>query len=393
MLKLNSLVNRIELKWPPRFVHIIFSLLLLGPSLALAEMQMQTITMKSNAAKQDIEFDVYLPADYTSRVDSRYPVFLTTAGSSRMAMLTTQIDWLSHVDFGPIPKVIVVTLPDIDLGAVADKYTGASGALDDLTAKVLEQDLLPYVDKHFRTQPYRLIEGFSSWGNFPLFVFRHYPHLFNAYLVLSPALELDESGLVDSFQSIAANSRFNNKFLYLSFATFNGVDEHFLKIVEALKPLDGKDQTSIITKDIRHENYIASPVIGLNNGVSKLFSDLIPTPSRFTHSGYAGVQSYFKQLEAKYGFEIDSQTAILDLSFYYVETGEAQKALETMGHIVDLSSDNSLLLVRLAAIESQVGRHDKARATLNRALVLARNNGNEERTSYIQRQLDSLERE
>ena len=93
--------------------------------------------------------------------------------------------------------MIIVALPDITLtNEVQHKNALASGENTPLTIKVLQKEILPYIEREFKTQPFRIIEGFSTSANLPLGILAQAPALFNAYISISPALILDKSELL-----------------------------------------------------------------------------------------------------------------------------------------------------------------------------------------------------
>ncbi len=60
----------------------------------------------------------------------------------------------------------------------------------------LKQDLIPWTEAQYRTQPFRILVGHSLTGLFTLHTFLNSPDTFNAYLALSPALWWDDEALM-----------------------------------------------------------------------------------------------------------------------------------------------------------------------------------------------------
>jgi len=364
--------------------------LTLAQSQAFAAVQKQEITINSKVVSHALQFDVFLPDGYKNSAEIRYPILLTSAGQSRLPILLEQVSWSSHTSFSPMPKVIIVTLPDVNLGADQDKFTGASGELDRVTTEVLKKDVLPYVDERFNTQPFRIIEGFSSWGNLPLYVFKNSPELFNAYFVFSPALELDKTELVRSFSGFSADKQYRHKFLYLSLGTFAGNRDGFTKLNDVFKPQDGKNGFAFLSDDLSNINYLSGPLIGLDTAATELFSDLNPNMERFNQSGISGLKQYYLKLEEKYGYPLDMEGGVIDLGFHFADSKKVDKALETMAHIVDHKSNNALLLIRLASVEQRAGLKNAALRTFKVALQVAQQGNDEEKISYIKNRITDL---
>lgn len=352
----------------------------------------KAVNLVSSISDQTLTFDVILPKGYNDNSEIRYPVLFTTAGGSRKTVLTEQINWLSHVDFGPMPKVITVLMPFIKLEDNQTKFAASSGSLDLITAQVLEKELIPYIDKHFRTHPYRMMEGFSTSGNFPLYVFANHPELINAYFVSSPALAQDKSGLVSSFDSTSPTNAHKNRSLYLNLGSFTENKVPFKQLKAALSKWKAANTEGLSMEllDYSAMNYLSAPVILFDTAVQQLFSDRAPELSLFKQSGVSGVKRYFEQLKNKYHFEMDDTSILIDLSHYFANNKMHKQAMETIHSVVTSDSNNIFLLTRLAAIEGKTGNKKAAKQTLNKALNFALKEKNEDATSYIRYQLTQL---
>jgi len=361
---------------------------------ALATFQLQAkevtkeITIHSDIAQQDLTFHITIPSSYKSEGENRYPAFYTTSGQSRLDVLKTQINWLSHVGFAPLPQAFFISLPSIE----ADKFTKASGSLYSLTTQVYEEEIIPYIEKEYRTQPYRVIEGFSSNANQLLSIFIEKPELFNAYMIFSPALGLDKSNLVEKLLSQKVDNRYQYRSLYLSLGSFKENTAPFEKIQTHLATWARSNikGLEVITEDLSHRNYLSAPVVGLINAAEKIFSDRQPEAALFEKTGIAGVKQHFKQLNKKYGYELNSDNTIVDLGFYYAKIKQFKKAEETLNTLIKTSPENVIYLVRLSEIQQQGKNNEKAKTTLKLALKYAKDQNNDESISYIESRMTAL---
>ena len=68
-------------------------------ALANSKYDFVDIDIDSKITKQKLSVKVSLPLGYENTPDKHYPVFITTAGGSRIDSLRSQVKWLSHVDF------------------------------------------------------------------------------------------------------------------------------------------------------------------------------------------------------------------------------------------------------------------------------------------------------
>ena len=52
----------------------------------------------------------------------------------------------------------------------------------------MKNELIPYIETHYRTDPYRIFSGHSLGGLCVLYAFIHEPELFNAYIGISSSV-------------------------------------------------------------------------------------------------------------------------------------------------------------------------------------------------------------
>jgi tetratricopeptide (TPR) repeat protein len=371
-----------------RFWHYLIIVLGLAAFQLPAEEITKEITIHSSIAKKELIFHVTLPSGYKSDGSTHYPAFYTTSGKSRLQVLKTQVSWLSHVSFAPLPQSFFISLPSIE----ADKFTKASGSLYSLTTQVYEKEVIPYIDKHYRTKPYRVIEGFSSNANQLLSILIDKPQLFNAYMIFSPALGLDKSNLVEKLLSNKVDSRYQYRSIYLSLGSFEENRVSFEKIQNHLSawPTSNINGLEVTTEDLSHMNYLAAPVLGLINAAENIFSDQKPEAALFEKTGVPGIKQHFFQLHKKYGYELDTSNTIIDLGFHYANIKQFIKAEDALNTLINQSPENIIYLVRLSEILLQGNNSEKAKRTLTVALKHAKNQKNTEATGYIQSKLAAL---
>jgi len=357
----------------------------------MAETLKESVVLPSKFASHDLKFKVYLPDGYKDDSDEHYPVFYTTAGGSRINVLSEQLAWLSHVGFGALPKVIIVTVPYIEVKTdMEPKYISASGINSDLTIEVLNHEVMPYINTNFKTQPFNILEGFSSSGNFPLYVLVNKPELFNAYISVSPALALDKSELLAKFDDRLASPDYKNKSLYLSLGSFTSNAPLFEGLEKSLNTYAHNDLIWQ-TEDFRTDNYMTGPMVGVSKAVQKLFSDRSPSDmAQFKESGVEGVLAYYSKLKAKYGYELSPINALMDLSDMQIDDSQYSDAIKTLELVVNQSPENAYYLTRLAKAQLAAKKNNAAKSTYNKALVLAKAKGDEESIEFIQNKLKVL---
>lgn len=370
-------------------IALVLSLLSVSVT-SFAEDRLVSVKLESQIAKQTLNFEVWLPSGYGEDKEEKYPVFYTTAGGSRTNILRAQLDWLSHVSMGPMPEVVLVNLPFVmPKGQMFDKDSAASGKLYEINQQVITQEVLPYIEQNFPVLPFNIIEGYSTNANLVLHLFREKPQSFNAYIVQDPALVLDKTNLVKSFEQYPLTAEYKHRFLYLSFGAFEQNFELYQRLSQDIIANKNKHMVTLF-KDLSAHNFLSVAVNGLTDAIEAIFSDRSPKINQFSESGIEGVDAYFSLLKDKYGFEMDSSNAIIDLSYHYLAKGLTQKAIETIRELTQRQPSNVFLMSRQAMIEHGAGNTTASLNSWKNALKLAKEQNNQEATQFISNKLNQF---
>jgi len=143
-------------------------------------------TMEIDAAHlggMRVGFNLILPPDYAGS-QHRYPVLYLLHGYTDHYPA-----WVSYTRIAEYARryAQIVVMPEGDNGFYTNSYANSKLAWEDF----LVQDLIPYIDSHYRTvnsRQGRAIAGLSMGGYGALKLALKYPHLFAAAASLSGAL-------------------------------------------------------------------------------------------------------------------------------------------------------------------------------------------------------------
>jgi uncharacterized protein len=156
----------------------------------------ETFALKSAVYGGERRVVVRVPPTY--RHDGRrYPVLYLTDGSRNLPLLAQTVAFLAAN--GRMPEMIVVGIDpvrrDEELtfskgtvegeGVPAQRPTGGDAAR---FLSFLEKEVIPWTEKTYRTEPYRVLHGHSFGGLFALYTLWARPELFRARLVIAPTL-------------------------------------------------------------------------------------------------------------------------------------------------------------------------------------------------------------
>lgn len=211
------------------------------------------------------QLHISLPASYVKEPARRYPVLYVTDGYWDFE--TVHASYMNLVYDRVAPECVIVGLgyagENLDYGtlrgwelspAPLGPDAKASGHAADFL-KILEQTIMPFVAREYRTDPsYRVLAGSSLGGLFTLYTMYTKPDLFQAYIAASPAVAVHNGWLFDYEEAFAKANRPLKARLYMTAAenewpSFRAAIErfntrltgrHYAGFVSAFRLIDGE---------------------------------------------------------------------------------------------------------------------------------------------------------
>ncbi|RYD50877.1 MAG: alpha/beta hydrolase [Sphingobacteriales bacterium] len=171
-------------------------------------------TFHSTLLDEDRRLNIYLPEGYSAGDTARYPVIYLLDGGTDEDFLAvaglvkfSSFPWVRYLQ----PSILVgienvnrkrdytfpaTAIPD----PLKTSLTGQSAAF----RKMLETELLPFVERHYRASGTRTLIGESLGGLLATEVLLKQTALFQNYIIVSPSLWWNEGSLLqDSFRAVA----------------------------------------------------------------------------------------------------------------------------------------------------------------------------------------------
>ena len=186
----------------------VFALLVLISSSALAQAPPGVTALKINSAVLGEERTILVRVPFGYETNNlRYPVLYMTDGNAHIGHTSSTVEFLARN--GRMSEMIVVGITntdrtrDLSPTRVTTTVAGGNSALQfptsggaDKFLKFIETELIPDIEKRYRTNPYRILAGHSLGGLFAVHAMVSRPDLFNSYVSVSPALQWDNQVVV-----------------------------------------------------------------------------------------------------------------------------------------------------------------------------------------------------
>ena len=190
----------------------------------------ETFVIHSNILGEDRRVVIYNPDKVGGNVLPFYPV-LYLLDENDMSMVTGMVKYLSAYN-EQLPAMLVVGIDGgdqrmRDLTPTHSLYDNM-GKLDpdpngwlqpsgggDKFLRFMREEVIPFVEKRYRTAPFRIFAGHSVGGLTAVHALTAHPDMFNAYLAVAPSLWWDKGGFVRSAAKHLPTG-VDKKFLFLA---------------------------------------------------------------------------------------------------------------------------------------------------------------------------------
>ncbi|UCH15345.1 MAG: alpha/beta hydrolase [Bacteroidales bacterium] len=254
---------------------LIFLYVSIFPSLVYSQ-QIDSLKIYSKTFDKERKILIYTPREYDIKPDSKYEVIYVFDAQAREFFdnVHSSLSFLNNSQFPMIVVGIVSEkrnrdfLPKNEYLETFKDYNGNLGDVDKFVS-FLSNELIPYIDKHYRTLPKRISIGHSNGATFITYCLLKNPGIFDAYIAISPNYVYDKEQLVKMIEKFDPNQLKSTKFIYLCNA--NEGDKWISaskKVISSLKSRLFKDKIIIVSQDFSKTcNHTTVYPTGVINGL------------------------------------------------------------------------------------------------------------------------------
>ncbi|WP_159473562.1 alpha/beta hydrolase [Dyadobacter sp. 3J3] len=156
--------------------------------------------------------NIYLPEGYNKNDTTKYAVVYLLDGSADEDFIHVsglfQFNNFSWID--RVPKSIIVGIANVDrkrdftypTTLDSDKKRYPTAGHSDKFTNFLEKELLPFIEKKYKTNASKMLIGQSLAGLFATEILLKKPTLFSKYIIISPSLWWDNGSLLNQSSAI-----------------------------------------------------------------------------------------------------------------------------------------------------------------------------------------------
>jgi len=344
---------------------LLFSFNLLAEDLAanIHLSKVERLIVSSEQFKKPAEFIVTLPPSYSKKNDKEYVVLLDFHPRSR-AYLSGMHDWMSHNGDWPWLETIIVTAPDGHKGLGKLKEQAIEEQGSELLLDFMEHKLLTAINNKYRTNGFRILNGFTGNGGLSLYTLLNRPGLFNAYFAASPLLSKDFAYVIKDAPKKLAGMKGKPRFLLMS-TSDSGFEQRQLKSFAEMESIIKLNATSKLDYHIKRFDgtyYMTQPILATAYGIELLFDDIhqvLKPDSEISSQGAGAILEHYRYLsEEKYGFEVPATDSLGALAEYEMAKNSVQgadKALAIYQLAVKAAPDSHTAQDALAGAYAEAG--------------------------------------
>ncbi len=347
-------------------------------------------TLHSQILGEDRTLLVSLPRGY-NETSVHYPVLYILYGGQVLGYFAESVHIVDRLQEATlIPQLIIIGVKNVDRyrDNLPVNRNGEKGDAESFL-KFFTDELIPFVDKSYRTRDFRILLGPQAGASFSLYTLMEQPDLFRINIITNPFWNLsvreyllakadnffNQEGSLKSFLFITCNTSDDNEttmeYLYkLSKIVEEGKKSDFTMI---LNPLEEKED----------DNFIPSP--GLKNGLKAYFKEY-RFPEIAEINGLEDLNQYYQNLSQKYGYEIDiPEFTLIRQGDKLQERGKIEQARMLFEYTIRHYPHNLNSYHRLAELHRSMGDYNKSVEYYEQFLE-------KRQEPFIEQRLNSLQR-
>jgi predicted alpha/beta superfamily hydrolase len=350
------------------------------------------VPLESKALAETRTILVRTPASYAGSTRA-YPVLYLTDGDRQIGHTAAVADFLARE--GRMPEVIIVGISNTDrtrdltptrveaMGAAGQRFPTPTSGGGDRFLDFIATEVIPYVEKSYRTQPYRVLAGHSFGGLLALHAFFTRPALFNGVIAVSPTLTWDDRYVyrraLEWVKSAPQQAAMRPVTLVVS---VGNEGEELDREFDALKALlQKRGPKSLEFEAVRFPDEDHGSVVLPTHyaGLRKVFEPfryVLGPPTDDPKKLYARAREHYAKASARIGFAlpIPEQTGNA-IGYRLLQAGHVQEAVEVFRANAETWPQSANVYDSLGEAQERAGALADALASYRRAAAIGRTTG------------------
>lgn len=347
-------------------MKVILFIIAFVSSTAVAQHQVRKI--KSKVLDEEIEIWIKTPQQYTSTT-ATYPVMYVLDADGVFPLATEINQYLAFPFAEHMPPVITVGIRSKS-GQWRRNFIPPDSLHKTNTAlKILQffqKDLFPEIQSNYRVADFKILVGHSLGGLFATYAMFTNPDLFQAYIAISPSVNLRFKPLIDSVR----NATFTRKTFYHFSVASNDLNNYQPAIESFRDTLSRKVIPNLEWKYMfapNKDHWTIAPAM-LYEALTDIFSpwQLTDPVNPITLDR---TMAHRKVLKEKYGYEVNIETRLAQFGKALLANDRLESSKRTFETIVSLYPDSPAGYYGLSDYYMAVNDKTNALSSINKAIT------------------------
>lgn len=343
---------------------------------AVTNYSQHTHTIESSNLSEQRTVVVQLPKSYQTHPNKRYPVIYRLDGAGNLPLINAVLERLQQDD--QAPEVIVVAIESTnrlrDFYPTVNKEpqgpVGEGGGAAKFLAFV-EQELMPLVNKQYRTHDYRVIAGASAAGVFALYAMQAKPELFQAHIAYSPAVWWNYGAPAKSLKTFVTKGNSINSYVYMNIGEEAGImRERYDDMQQTMQ--NSKVQNLRFKSDaLAGVSHNLTSAAGAFNAYHGLFLSK-HMPLSALGDDVSSIDAYYQRLSQQWGEQIaPPDRAVRLLGYSLTDNQQFERAIEVFKYNIKNYPKSAYALSALSYGYEMQGNTRQALVQIEAAIAVA----------------------
>ncbi len=295
------------------------------------ESKVDSLTSKILAEQRELL--IHLPNNYQQNTELDYPVLYLLDGQRNFNHVVGTLDLLNQDNNAQ--EMIIVAINNThrtrDMTPSYDEsYNewGISGGANHFL-DFLEQELIPYINKNYRTNQFKILSGHSLSGLLAIYAMQSRPQLFQAHFAFSPSLWWHGQVIFPDAEEFLTNTTKLNSYLYINMGNEGGhmlaAYQRYTQLLKKYAPKEFRYHTDLVEQ----EGHNTTALAGHPKALHYLQSTL-QCPMAVIEQGLVAIKQFYQRQSEKYGYQITPSYPVVNHAGYLaLEKKDIAKAIKT----------------------------------------------------------------
>jgi predicted alpha/beta superfamily hydrolase len=269
----------------------------------------ETVQLHSKILNESRSLLISKPAGYDSSSD-RYPVLYLLDGETHFQYTSAMVNFLADDD--RMPETLVVGIDGEDTkhrthdltppssDETDNRFSPGNGGAEAFLSFIADE-LVPFIERSYRTRPYRLLVGHSFGGLFGIYCLGKKPHLFNGYIAADPTLDWNKQAVANEAESFLSTTNHLQADFYLTVTgDAAGTEPGIVAALRKKSPFGFRWHY----EQMKDEDHMSIPLPSIYRGLEVIFEDwnLTRPITLYDQGGLETIHNRFREAGNRFGY-------------------------------------------------------------------------------------------